>query len=176
MSEEKSNVTLPETPPGVSLPVVESGFVETPAVPDLPAAPAFDLPPANPPASQPAPADSTSDDRLMAALAWFSMVILQLPVVSVVLLLAEGNKDRPFQRNHAITSILFWVAAIGYEILAGIAYTILGLVTLGCGFACLWVIFFLPHLVALYYTLQAYNGKQFEIPVLSDFARKQGWV
>ncbi len=175
MSEEERNVTVPETPPEATLPVVESGVAETPVTP------AFELPPAPgpqaiPPAPQPAPADSTSDDRLMAALAWSSMVILQLPVLSVVLLLAEGNKDRPFQRYHAVTSILFWVAAIGYEILAGIAYTVLGLLTLGCGFACLWVIFFLPHLVALYYTLQAYNGKQFEIPVLSDFARKQGWV
>ena len=30
--------------------------------------------------------ESTDDDRLMAALAWFSMVILQLPIISVILL------------------------------------------------------------------------------------------
>ncbi len=63
-----------------------------------------------------------------------------------------------------------------YEILAGIAYVILGVVTLGIGFACLWVIFFVPHLLALFYALQAYNGKRVELPVLSDFARKQGWM
>ena len=47
-----------------------------------------------------------------------------------------------------------------YEILAAIVYTILGTVTLGCGFACLWVIFFVPHALALYYAFQAYNGKR----------------
>jgi uncharacterized membrane protein len=104
------------------------------------------------------------------------MVILQLPLISVVLLLAEGNKERPYQRYHAITSILFWVAAIVYETVAVVAFTILTVVSLGCLALCLWVIFFLPHLVALYYAFQAYNGKKMEIPVISDFARKQGWV
>ena len=47
----------------------------------------------------------------MAALAWVTMVILQLPLVSFVLLVAQGNRDRPFQRHHAVTSILFsWLA------------------------------------------------------------------
>jgi len=126
-------------------------------------------------ATQPA-AGVTDDDRLMAGLAWLSMAIIQLPVVSLVLLLAQGNKDRPFQRYHAVTSILFWGAALVYEILAAIAYTILTVVTLGCLGLILWVIFFLPHLAALYYAYQAYNGKEIEIPVISDFARKQGWA
>ncbi len=112
----------------------------------------------------------------MAALAWVSMVILQLPVVSLVLLIAEGNKNRPFQRYHAVTSILFWGAAIVYEILAGIVFTILTVISLGCLGLFLWVIFFLPHLAALYYALQAYSGKQVEIPGISGFARQQGWV
>ncbi len=184
MSEEERNIIPPEVPvaPDAPQPPVEP----TTEAPD---APSFELPPAEgpqetppeipsplPTPTGPATGDVTSDDRLMAALAWVTLAVLQLPIVSVVLLLAEGNKDRPFQRYHAVTSITFWVVAIGYEILAGIAYVILGTVTLGCGFACLWVIFFLPHVVALYYALQAYNGKAVEIPVISEFVHKQGWA
>jgi uncharacterized membrane protein len=119
---------------------------------------------------------STSDDRLMSMLAWLTMVVLQLPIVSAIQLLSTNTKDRPFQRHHAVTSLLFYAAGIVYEIVAGILYTILGTVTLGCGFACLWVIFFVPHALALYYGLQAYNGKLLELPVLSNFGRQQKWL
>lgn len=123
-----------------------------------------------------APVESSSDDRLMSALAWLTLVILQLPIVSVIQLLSTTTKERPFQRHHAITSLLFFGAAIVYEVLAGIVYTILGALTLGCGYACLWVIFFLPHALGLYYALQAYNGKTIELPALSNFGRQQGWI
>ena len=33
--------------------------------------------------------ESTSDDRLMSLLAWLTMVILQLPIVSVIQLLSD---------------------------------------------------------------------------------------
>jgi len=120
--------------------------------------------------------EGTDDDRLLSALAWFTMVILQLPIVSIIQLLSPSTKDRPFQRHHAITSLLFYAAAFVYEILAAIVYTVLGLVTLGCGFACLWVLFFVPHLLALYYAFQAYSGKRIRLPGLTDLAKQQGWL
>jgi uncharacterized membrane protein len=120
--------------------------------------------------------EPNSDDRLMSALAWLTMVLLQLPIVSVIQLLSTTTKDRPFQRHHAVTSLLFYAAAIVYEFVAVIVYAILGALTLGCGYACLWVIFFLPHALGLYYALQAYNGKMLELPVLSNFGRQQGWL
>ena len=120
--------------------------------------------------------EPNSDDRLMSALAWLTMVPLQLPIVSVIQLLSTTTKDRPFQRHHAVTSLLFYAAAIVYEFVAVIVYAILGALTLGCGYACLWVIFFLPHALGLYYALQAYNGKLLELPVLSNFGRQQGWL
>ncbi len=121
-------------------------------------------------------AESTGDDRLVSALAWLSMVILQLPIVSIIQLLSATNRERPFQRHHAVTSLLFYAGGIVYETVAGIVYVILGLLTLGIGFACLWVIFFVPHLFGLYYALQAYNGKRVELPILSSFGRNQGWM
>jgi len=118
----------------------------------------------------------SDDDRLMAALAWVGMAILQIPLVSLVLLIAEENKKRPFQRFHAINSLLFWVVGFFYEILAVIVYIVLTIISLGCLGLFLWVIFFLPHLVALYYAYQAYQGKQREVPFITELARSQGWL
>ena len=159
-------------PPAAS---VASGKSESVAAAS-PAATQPDLPREALPAATGAQVESSSDDRLMSALAWLTLVLLQLPIVSVIQLLSPTTKDRPFQRHHAITSLLFFAAAMVYEVVAGIVYTILGALTLGCGYACLWVIFFLPHALGLYYALQAYNGKTIELPALSNFGRQQGWM
>jgi hypothetical protein len=118
----------------------------------------------------------TDDDRLMAALAWISMLIIQIPLVSIVMLMSESSRNRPFQRYHAATSLLLWLGAVVYEILALFSYTILGLVTLGCGFLCLWPILLVPHALALWYGIQAYQGRYPEVPYASRFARSQNWV
>jgi uncharacterized membrane protein len=120
--------------------------------------------------------EGTDDDRLMSMLAWLSMVVLQLPVVSVIQLLSVNTKDRPFQRHHAVTSLVFYGAAIVYEIVATIVFTILTTVTLGCGALCLWVLFFVPHALGLYYAFQAYGGKRVHLKYLSDWAKQQGWL
>jgi uncharacterized membrane protein len=132
------------------------------------------VPPGYRPAFTRAPA--SDDDRLMSALAWFSMAVLQIPLVSVVLLLSEETKGRPFQRYHAITSILFWIAGIIYEVLAGIAFLLLSIVSFGLLALCLWVIFFVPHVIAIWYAVQAYQGRYPEIPFISQLARDQHWV
>lgn len=161
-------------------PVVEAIVPdEPPAAAEIPAVP-FPEPPPPPPAPPKAAAkaepEGTSDDRLMAALAWFTMVILQLPIVSIIQLLSSTNKERPFQRHHAVTSLLFFAGAVVYEIAFGILYAILGILTLTIGYICLWPLFFAPHVLGLYYALQAYNGKRVNLPVLSDLGRNQGWL
>jgi len=163
---------VPPEPPAAS---VDSGISASVAT-ALPAATQPDLTHEASSSATGAQVESNSDDRLMSALAWLTLVLLQLPIVSVIQLLSPTTKDRPFQRHHAITSLLFFAAAMVYEVVAGIVYTILGALTLGCGYACLWVIFFLPHALGLYYALQAYNGKTIELPVLSNFGRQQGWM
>jgi uncharacterized membrane protein len=118
----------------------------------------------------------SSDDRLIGALAWASTVLLQLPIVPAVLLFAEANRSRRFQRYHSVTSLVFWGVALLYEVVAVLIYTIQTVISLGCLGLLLWVIFFAPHLVMLYYAYQAYNGNSPEIPFVSDFARKQRWL
>ncbi len=178
---------LVDTPAEFATPVGETrdeafGSSEPPVAADLPPEPAGSetaqpAPPSEAPlAAAGAQIEPNSDDRLMSALAWLTMVLLQLPIVSVIQLLSATTKERPFQRHHAVTSLLFYAAAFVYEFVAAIVYAILGALTLGCGYACLWVIFFLPHALGLYYALQAYNGKMIELPVLSNFGRQQGWL
>ena len=183
VSEEELNVTPPELPqpPEMSggTEAAPESLIEAGLAPVAGEGPAGGEPAATSPVqtapveSGPAPSD---DDRLMAALCWVATVIFQLPVLSVVLLLIEPNKNRPFQRYHSVTSIGFWLAALIYEVVAAILYTVLSLISLGCLAICGWVIFFVPHALALYYAYQAYKGVYVKIPVITELAKKQGWV
>jgi uncharacterized membrane protein len=173
VAEEAGIVQPPPEPAPPEAQPVPPPSTEEPAAAELPPAPAAAETTKLVSATV---AESTSDDRLMSMLAWLTMAILQLPIVSIIQLVSTSTKDRPFQRHHAITSLLFYVAGLAYEFVAVIVYTILGTITLGCGFACLWVIFFVPQAFALYFALQAYNGKLIELPVLSNFARQQKWL
>lgn len=185
-SVEPSAETIPPMDQGVE--VIEREAEPIPTPPEVEPAPPLQEEPAAaglPPAPAAAEAtklvssaavESTSDDRLMSMLAWLTMAILQLPIVSIIQLVSTGTKDRAFQRHHAIMSLMFYVVGIAYEIVAAILFVILSTLTLGCGAACLWIIFLVPQAFALYFALQAYNGKLIELPVLSNFARQQGWL
>lgn len=156
----------------------------SPVVPEVPklAATTDTVPPLPVPAVATAAATATtaveasSDDRLISALNWLGLLLLQLPLVSIVMLLADGNKNRPFQRHHALHAIGFWFGAIVYEVVAAIIFTIGSVITFGLGALCLWVIFFLPHLLALVYAWQAYQGKELNIPIVTRIMKQQGWL
>lgn len=94
----------------------------------------------------------TQDDKLWAALAYvFS------PFVPIILLLMEGKKDRPFIKAHNIQALV-----------VGVVLAIIITVTLGCG-SITW-------LVMLYFAYKAYQGEMVEIPIITDFVKKQGWA
>jgi uncharacterized membrane protein len=120
-------------------------------------------------------ADANENDRLMAALAYASQIIIPV-IVPLIMLLSETSKSRPFQRFHAVQSLGFLVAMFIYEIVAAIVYTVLTIVSLGCLGLILWILFFLPIIPALYYAYLAYQGKRFDIPVVSNFMREQKWL
>jgi len=104
----------------------------------------------------PAPGgDLTDQDKLMAALSY------PIPIVALIILLLEEMKNRPFQKFHAVQSlainIVLWVV-----ILITSPFT--------CGItAVLWF-------VTLYWAYLAYQGQYFDIPVITDFIKGQGWV
>ncbi|MBM4430566.1 MAG: DUF4870 domain-containing protein [Chloroflexi bacterium] len=119
--------------------------------------------------------DVTDNDRLMAGLAYASQVVIPV-VIPAVILLSEENKQRPFQKYHAVQSLGFLVAVIIYEVLAAIVSCALTAVTGGCLACLLWVLFLVPVVPALYYAYQAYQGLYFKIPFLTDFLVQSKWM
>jgi uncharacterized membrane protein len=155
--------------------VPEEQMEEMQAMPEeAPEAQEFPEPASVPPDAWPAE-DATENDRLMAALAYASQVVVPL-IVPAIMLLAEESKARPFQRFHAIQSLGFLVAEVIYEILAAIVYCGLSAVTGGCLACVLWLIFLLPVIPALYYAYRAYQGLYFKIPLLTDFLVQNKWL
>jgi uncharacterized membrane protein len=104
--------------------------------------------------------DVTSDDKLWAALSY-----VFAPIVGIIVLLMEEKKGRPFIKFHAVqsiaVSIVFWIVA-----------AILATITFGIGGICaplLWLVF-------LYWAYKAYQGEMFNIPVVTNFIKQQGWA
>ena len=146
---------------------------EEPGAPDE--LPASTLPPeAIVTGSGPQP-DVTENDRLMAAAAYATQVFLPI-AVPAIMLLSEENKQRPFQRFHAIQSLGFLVAAVIYEVLATIVFVGLTIVSLGCLSCVLWLLFLLPVVPAFYYAYKAYQGVYFQIPIVTDFLVQNKWL
>jgi uncharacterized protein len=92
----------------------------------------------------------TSDDKLWALLGYI------FGIIALIALLMEDKKSRPFIKYHAVHALM--IAAV----------VVITSVT-----ACLWVI---PWIYGIYVGIQAYNGKWVEVPVLTDFAKNQGWI
>ena len=103
--------------------------------------------------------DITSDDKLWSALGY------PIPLISIIVLLMEEKKNRPFIKFHAVQSLIF-------NVVLYILIFLVSAVTLGFGAICaplLW-------LVVLWPAWDSYQGKYTEIPVLTNFMKGQGWV
>jgi len=98
----------------------------------------------------------SSDDKLWSALSYvFS------PLVPIILLLMEEKKKQPFIKFHAVQSL-----AVGIVLI--IVVPLLAMLTFGCGF----IIWF----IMLYWAYKAYQGEMFNIPVVTNLIKGQGWV
>ncbi len=116
--------------------------------------------------------DISDNDKLMAALSY-----LLTPLIGIVVLLVESMKARPYQKYHAVQSLGLFAGIIVFEFLACILYVACTALTAGIAGICLWVIFFLPYIPAIYYTYLAYaKPSYFEIPVVGPFMKQQGWL
>ena len=103
-------------------------------------------------------ADITDNDKLMAALSYPISII-----VSVIILVSQSNKTRPFQKFHAIQSLIFWLVVI-------VIGTVLSFVVIGV------FCFPIAWLASLFLAYKAYSGEYYELPVIANFMRNQGWV
>ncbi len=158
------------------MPPVEGGAApEQPSVPEETPETAMQTGTEPIPAAVQPEAGVNENDRLMAAAAYATQVILPI-VVPAIMLLSEENKRRAFQKYHAIQSLGFLVAAVIYEVLAVIVFVGLSVVSLGCLSCILWVLFLLPVVPAFYYAYQAYQGQYFDIPIVTDFMVQSKWL
>jgi len=112
------------------------------------------------------------NDKLMSLLAYIIGLIVPL-----IILLSDSNKNRPFQRYHAIQSLLLSAVFFIFSIVIICPITIIiGLLTVGVGSFCT-IPFGLVFLgITIYYGIEAYQGKYVVIPMLTDFAKKQNWL
>jgi uncharacterized membrane protein len=101
--------------------------------------------------------DITSDDKLWSALGY------PIPLIAIIVLLMEEKKSRPFIKYHAVQSLALNVAL--YIVIFIASITVVGIV---CA-PILW-------LVTLWPAYESYQGKYLEIPVITNFIKKQGWV
>jgi uncharacterized membrane protein len=101
--------------------------------------------------------DVTSDDKLWAALGY------AIPLIALIVLFMEDKKARPFIKFHAVQSLAGWVVYT-------IASIILGITVVGA--ICAPFLYF----IFLYWAYKAYQGEMFEIPVVTNFIKGQGWA
>ena len=99
--------------------------------------------------------DITSDDKLWAALGY------PIPLIAIIALLLEDKKERTFIRFHAIQSLAF-------NIVLWVLIVLLSIPTIGC-VSILW-------LITLWPAYDSYKGNYTEIPVVTNFIKKQDWV
>lgn len=94
--------------------------------------------------------DVTDDDKLWALLGYI------FGLIALVALLMEDKKNRPFIKYHAVHALIIalLVAVTGLTV---------------CG----WII---PLVYGFYLGFQAYKGEWVVVPVITDLAKKQGWI
>lgn len=99
----------------------------------------------------------TSDDKLWAALGY------PIFIIALIMLFVEGKKDRPFIKFHAVQAlalnIVLWVVIIILSVTVILAI---------CD-PFLWLVMIWPAILA-------YQGKYFEVPVVTKFLRDQHWI
>ncbi len=110
------------------------------------------------------PATSDQSNRLLAALAY------PIWIIALVIILTDMKKD-PFMKRHGWTA-LFWGIAwaiiyVALGILARIPFLgWLGVLVFGPILWLAWLV------LSIFYAYQTYNGKDFTIPFVSDWAKK----
>lgn len=107
----------------------------------------------------PAPYDPnvTSDDKLWAMLSY-----IFTPIIPIIVLLLDDKKNRPFLKAH-VPQALVW-GVVGWLITA-----ITSPILIGC------IIGPAVFIISLIWGLKANKGEYINIPVITDFVKKQGW-
>jgi uncharacterized membrane protein len=110
------------------------------------------------------PASSDQSNRLLAALGY------PIWIIALIIVLTDMKKD-PFMRNHGWTALFWGIAWLIIRVALGILVSIpfLGWLLFILSAPIFWLVWLA---LSIYYAAQAYNGKTFTIPVVSDWAKK----
>jgi uncharacterized Tic20 family protein len=124
---------------------------------------------------------SPQDERTWGAISHGGAVVAMICSAGFLGFLASlavyvVHKDRgPFVRAHAANSINIQISMFIWLVVAGIAYVILGLVTLGIGFVVFLPVFAVPFVVAgilhVIGAVKAYNGEWWTPPLTPQFVK-----
>lgn len=106
---------------------------------------------------QPMNTDITSDDKLWAALGY------PIFIIALIMLFMEEKKNRPFIKFHAVQALALNVVLWVVVIVASVT------VILAICDPVLWLLMIWPAVLA-------YQGKYFEVPLLTNFLRGQHWI
>lgn len=113
------------------------------------------------PVIEPAPAVEpgvTSDDRL-----WVVLCFLLTPILPLVTLFLDTKKDRPFIKYHTVPTLILGVVE-------GIIVAVLSWIpVVNC------IVPFI-YIINIIYALKANKGVNTDIPVITQFAKGQGWL
>lgn len=103
--------------------------------------------------------ESTSDDRL-----WTLLGYIFTPIIPIIVLLLEDKKNRPFIKAHNMQALILGAVIIVLSIIISIVS--IGL--LSCFTPLLWIY---PIILGI----KANRGEVFDVPVVTNFVRQQGW-
>jgi uncharacterized membrane protein len=109
-------------------------------------------------AQQPASSDVTQDDKLWALLSY-----IFAPLISLIMLLIEDKKNRPFIKFHAVQSLILGIVML-------VLYLVLGWVIVG---ACLGLVL---YVYMIYIGIKAYQGESVSVPLITDMIKKNNWA
>jgi uncharacterized membrane protein len=107
---------------------------------------------------EPMAPEISSDDRL-----WSLLAYVLSPIVPIIILLMEDKKNRPFIRAHNAQALVLGIVEVVLAVVLG--WTVF--------LSCVPLLFWL---LMIYWGIQAYQGKEVNIPVVTDLVRNQGWA
>ena len=99
----------------------------------------------------------TSDDRLWALLAYIFS-----PLIPIIILLMPDKKDRPFLKAHNMQALILGV--VEWVINFALSFIVIGCITS-----------VITLIINIYLGIKANKGETFEIPVITNFVKNQGW-
>ena len=102
--------------------------------------------------------DISSDDKL-----WALLTYVLSPLVPIIIYFLEDKKNRPFIKAHNMQALVLGV--INFILAIALSWTVF----LSCVPILVW-------LYMVYLGIQAYQGKEVTIPVITDFVKNQGWA